>query len=99
LFLLRLANSSEHRLNGLRRLVVGVVALLTVHINVIAGLAWPSRWLIVKRSIPTAIDALEIFVEGHLAAHQPMQAEAVWLVGQVPLDVRRQLNLPYARAS
>ena len=39
-------------------------------------------------------DALEVFVEGYLATQQKMQAEAVWLVGQVPLDVRQQLNLP-----
>jgi hypothetical protein len=39
-------------------------------------------------------DAFEIFVEGYLATHQMMQAEDVWLVGQVPLDVRQHLNLP-----
>ena len=39
-------------------------------------------------------DAFEVFVEGYLATHQKMQAEAVWLVGQVPLDIRQQLNLP-----
>jgi superfamily II DNA or RNA helicase len=39
-------------------------------------------------------DAFEIFVEAYLATHQKLQAEAVWLVGQVPLDIRRQLNLP-----
>jgi hypothetical protein len=39
-------------------------------------------------------DAFEIFVEGYLATHQKMQSEAVWLVGQVPLDIREQLNLP-----
>jgi hypothetical protein len=39
-------------------------------------------------------DALEIFVEGFLATHQKMQAEIVWLVGQVPLEIRQQLNLP-----
>jgi superfamily II DNA or RNA helicase/DNA invertase Pin-like site-specific DNA recombinase len=39
-------------------------------------------------------DAFEILVEGYLATHQKMQAEAVWLVGQVPLDVRQKLNLP-----
>src|SRR5262245_23807578 len=39
-------------------------------------------------------DAFEIFVEGYLATHQKMQAEAVWLVGQVPRDIREQLNLP-----
>jgi predicted helicase len=39
-------------------------------------------------------DAFEVFVEGYLATHQKLQAEAVWLVGQVPLDIRSQLNLP-----
>ncbi len=39
-------------------------------------------------------DAFEVFVEGYLATHQKLQAETVWLVGQVPLDVRKQLNLP-----
>ena len=39
-------------------------------------------------------DALEVFVEAYLATQQKMQAETVWLVGQVPLDIRQQLNLP-----
>jgi predicted helicase len=39
-------------------------------------------------------DALEVFVEGYLATHQKLQADVVWLVGQVPLEIRRQLNLP-----
>src|SRR5215469_6897317 len=39
-------------------------------------------------------DALEIFVEAYLATHQKLQADAVWLVGQVPLEIRQQLNLP-----
>ena len=39
-------------------------------------------------------DAFEVFVEGYLATHQKMQAERVWLVGQVPLDIRQQMNLP-----
>src|SRR6516162_2974132 len=39
-------------------------------------------------------DAFEVFVEGYLATHQKMQAERVWLVGQVPLEIRTQLNLP-----
>ena len=39
-------------------------------------------------------DALEVFVEGYLATQQKMQAEAVWLVGQIPLDIRLKLNLP-----
>jgi predicted helicase len=39
-------------------------------------------------------DAFEVFVEAYLATHQKMQAETLWLVGQVPLDIRQQLNLP-----
>jgi predicted helicase len=39
-------------------------------------------------------DAFEVFVEGYLATQQKMQAETVWLVGQVPLDIRLKLNLP-----
>jgi superfamily II DNA or RNA helicase len=39
-------------------------------------------------------DAFEVFVEGFLATHQKMQSEIVWLVGQVPLEIREQLNLP-----
>jgi hypothetical protein len=32
-------------------------------------------------------DAFEIFVEGYLATHQKLQADTVWLVGQLPLEV------------
>jgi hypothetical protein len=39
-------------------------------------------------------DALEVFVESYLATNRKMQAETVWLVGQVPSDIRQQLNLP-----
>ena len=39
-------------------------------------------------------DAFEVFVEGYLATHQKLQAETVWLVGQVPQGVRQQMNLP-----
>jgi superfamily II DNA or RNA helicase len=39
-------------------------------------------------------DAFEVFVEGYLATNQKMQAETVWLVGQVPQNIRQQLNLP-----
>lgn len=39
-------------------------------------------------------DAFEVFVEAYLATHQKIQAETVWRVGQVPLDIRQQLNLP-----
>src|SRR4029079_3052624 len=34
------------------------------------------------------------FVEGYLATHQKLQADTVWLVGQLPLEVRQKLNLP-----
>ncbi len=39
-------------------------------------------------------DAFEVFIEGYLATHQKMQAETIWLVGQVPIDIRQQMNLP-----
>jgi predicted helicase len=39
-------------------------------------------------------DAFEIFVEAYLATHQKLQVDTVWLVGQVPLEIRKQLNLP-----
>jgi hypothetical protein len=39
-------------------------------------------------------DAFEIFVEAYLATHHKLQVDTVWLVGRVPLDIRRQLNLP-----
>src|ERR1700730_9133598 len=39
-------------------------------------------------------DAFEVFVEGYLATHQKLQADTVWLVGHLPLDVRQKLNLP-----
>jgi predicted helicase len=39
-------------------------------------------------------DAFEIFVEAFLATHQKMQANAIWLVGYIPQDIRTQLNLP-----
>src|SRR6516162_2583879 len=39
-------------------------------------------------------DAFEVFVEAYLATQQKLQAETAWLVGQVPLDIRQQLNLP-----
>ena len=39
-------------------------------------------------------DAFEVFVEAYLATQQKLQAEAVWLVGEVPHEIRRQLNLP-----
>jgi superfamily II DNA or RNA helicase len=39
-------------------------------------------------------DAFEIFVEGYLWTMRVFQSADLWLVGQVPLDVRRALNLP-----
>jgi predicted helicase len=39
-------------------------------------------------------DAFEIFVEGYLATQQKLQVDTVWLVGQLPFDVRQTLNLP-----
>jgi predicted helicase len=38
-------------------------------------------------------DAFEVFVEGYLATHERLQAEEVWLVGHLPLEVRKKLNL------
>src|ERR1019366_5651002 len=39
-------------------------------------------------------DAFEILVEGYLHTQHTMQVKNVWLVGQVPLRIRKQLNLP-----
>lgn len=39
-------------------------------------------------------DAFEVFIEGYLATQQKMQADEVWLVGQIPPDIRQELNLP-----
>jgi predicted helicase len=39
-------------------------------------------------------DAFEVFVEAYLATHQKLQAETVWLVGQVPQGIREQMNPP-----
>ena len=39
-------------------------------------------------------DAFEIFVEAFLATQPKFMAEEVWLVGQVPLAVRQEMNLP-----
>ena len=39
-------------------------------------------------------DAFEIFVEGYFWTMRVFQSVDLWLVGQVPLDVRRTLNLP-----
>src|ERR1035437_5546684 len=39
-------------------------------------------------------DAFDVFVEGYLATHQKLQADEVWLVGQVPQDIRKQPKPP-----
>jgi superfamily II DNA or RNA helicase len=39
-------------------------------------------------------DAFEVFVEAYLQTHSLFQVEDLWLVGQVPAEVRRLLNLP-----
>jgi predicted helicase len=39
-------------------------------------------------------DALEIFVEAYLATQPIAQCERNWLVGQIPLQIRRDLVLP-----
>ena len=39
-------------------------------------------------------DAFEIFLEGYFWTMRVFQSVDLWLVGQVPLDVRRALNLP-----
>ena len=48
-------------------------------------------------TLPTELargDAFEVFVEAFLATNPVWQVAELWLVGQVPLDVRRTLNLP-----
>lgn len=47
-------------------------------------------------SINTKIagDAFEIFIEAYLATQSTFLADKVWLVGQIPLDIRQRLNLP-----
>ena len=39
-------------------------------------------------------DAFEIFIEAYLATQVTFQAEKVWIVGQIPAEIRQQLNLP-----
>jgi len=39
-------------------------------------------------------DAFEVFVEAYLSTDEVAQAEDVWVVGKVPGEVRRRLNLP-----
>jgi predicted helicase len=47
-----------------------------------------------QRPTKNAGDAFEIFIEGYLATQKIMQADKVWLVGQIPLEIRKELNLP-----
>ena len=39
-------------------------------------------------------DAFEVFVEAYLSTDEMAQAEEVWVVGQIPGEVARQLNFP-----
>ncbi|MFM9968435.1 MAG: Helicase associated domain protein, partial [Burkholderiales bacterium] len=39
-------------------------------------------------------DAFEVFVEAYLCTDEMVQAAEVWVIGKVPGEVRRQLNLP-----
>ena len=39
-------------------------------------------------------DAFEVFVEAHLNTDETAQADEVWVVGKVPSEIRRKLNLP-----
>jgi superfamily II DNA or RNA helicase len=39
-------------------------------------------------------DAFEVFVEAYLATQQKLQTDSVWLVGQLPYEIRQTLNLP-----
>jgi superfamily II DNA or RNA helicase len=39
-------------------------------------------------------DALEVFVEAYLQTHPLFQVKELWLVGQIPVGVRKALNLP-----
>jgi hypothetical protein len=39
-------------------------------------------------------DAFEVFVEAYLSTDEIVQAADVWVIGKVPVEIRRQLNLP-----
>src|SRR3990172_8632804 len=39
-------------------------------------------------------DAFEVFIEAYLNTDEVAQADEVWVVGKVPAEVRRKLNLP-----
>ena len=40
-------------------------------------------------------DAFEVFVEAYLSTDEMVQATDVWVVGSVPGEIRKQLNLPF----
>lgn len=44
-------------------------------------------------------DALEVLVEAYLQTHPLFQVDQLWLVGQVPREVRKSLNLPSGQKS
>lgn len=44
-------------------------------------------------------DAFEVFVEAYLQTHPLFQVKDLWLVGQVPREVRKSLNLPSGQKS
>ena len=39
-------------------------------------------------------DAFEIFVEAYLATQPILQCQETWLVGDIPVEIREELNLP-----
>jgi hypothetical protein len=39
-------------------------------------------------------DAFEIFVEAYLATQSILQCQQTWLVGDIPIDIREEFNLP-----
>ncbi len=39
-------------------------------------------------------DAFEVFVEAYLSTDEMVQAADVWVIGQVPAEIRHKLNLP-----
>ena len=39
-------------------------------------------------------DAFEVFAEAYLSTDEMVQAADVWVIGKVPAEIRRQLNLP-----
>jgi len=39
-------------------------------------------------------DAFEIFIEAYLATQRILQCQETWLVGDIPIEIREELNLP-----